>query len=39
MRPKVRPDMIPAKITRKQEIPAYTNHETDPNGIPSSPFD
>lgn len=35
IRPRVRPDMIPAKRTRKQETPAYTNHDTDPNGISS----
>ncbi|KAG9151091.1 hypothetical protein Leryth_002672 [Lithospermum erythrorhizon] len=33
MRPKVRPDMIPANTTRKQEIPAYKYHITDPNAI------
>lgn len=37
MRPRVKPDMIPANMTRKHEIPAYTNHHTDPNGIPSLP--
>lgn len=35
MRPKVSPDMIPAKRTKTQEIPAYTNHQTEPNGMPS----
>lgn len=35
MRPRVRPDMIPAKMTRRQDIPAYTNHHTDPKGMPS----
>ncbi|KAG5560072.1 hypothetical protein RHGRI_003382 [Rhododendron griersonianum] len=37
MRPSVRPDIIPAKRTRKPESPAYTNHITDPNVIDSSP--
>lgn len=37
MRPRVRPDMIPAKRTRKQEIPAQTNHHGVPKRISSAP--
>jgi len=33
MRPRVRPDMIPAKHTRKQQMPAYAIHVTDPKGM------
>lgn len=31
--PKVSPDIIPANRTRKHEIPAYRNHNADPNAI------
>jgi hypothetical protein len=27
--------MIPAKSTRKQEMPAYTHHSSDPNAVSS----
>jgi len=37
MRPRVRPDIMPAKRTSKHEIPAYMNHHTDPKGMPSLP--
>ncbi|GER44751.1 essential meiotic endonuclease 1A, partial [Striga asiatica] len=33
MSPNVRPDIMPAKRTRKHEIPAYVNHNTVPNSI------
>lgn len=33
IRPRVNPDIIPANKTRKQEIPAYINHQIDPNSI------
>ena len=39
MRPRVRPDMIPAKRTRKQERPAYMNHHADPNAMPPTDSD
>ncbi|KAG8068890.1 hypothetical protein GUJ93_ZPchr0005g14319 [Zizania palustris] len=35
MSPRVSPDMIPAKSTRKQDMPAYAHHPTDPNGVSS----
>lgn len=33
MRPRVRPDMIPANRTRKHDNPAYTKNHTDPNAM------
>ena len=35
MSPSVSPDMIPAKSTRKQEMPAYAHHSSDPKAVSS----
>ena len=35
MSPRVSPDMIPAKSTRKQEVPAYAHHSSVPNAVSS----